>query len=179
MDVATLSLKAQLIGNSTNQLNKQLKESTFIGNDDASSSTISQEAQSSRILSISASDMLSRINEKLGLPANQTESFQNVTPDSTGKFVVDGIKALYENYKKQFGGELTEDQAKNFFTQVDKGVSRGYDDALGTIKEIGADQVNGVMKDVENAKIAIERNLSAFKNDIMKNFEPAPPTDSK
>jgi len=104
-----------------------------------------------------------------------------VTPDSTGKFVVDGIKALFERYKKQFGESLTEEQAKNFFANVDKGVDSGYNDALGTIKEIGAYKVTGVMKDVEDARIAINRELSAFKEDVMKKFKttsPAPQENS-
>ena len=57
----------------------------------------------------------------------------------------------------------------------------GYNDALGTIKEIGAYKVTGVMKDVEDARIAINRELSAFKEDVMKKFKttsPAPQENS-
>jgi len=176
MDVAALSLTSQLIGksqqkqtNDQNDLTKLIDKADT--SEEASILNISPEGQSARVLSMSAKEMLARINKQLGLPEEQIESFQNVTPDSTGKFVVDGIKGLYERYKKQFGGSLTEDQAKNFFSNVDKGVDSGYNDALGTIKEIGADKVTGVMKDVENARIAINRELSAFKEDVMKEFK--------
>jgi hypothetical protein len=177
MNVAGPSLTVPLIGEPPKQSTKADKPKTPAPqpSNDASVLTISPEAQSARVLSISANEMLARINKQLGLPTNQTESFQNVTPDSTGKFVVDGIKALYETYKKQFGGALTEDQSKNFFSNVEKGVDSGYNDALGLIKEIGADKVPGVMKDVEDARIAINRELSAFKEDLMKSFKSPSP----
>jgi hypothetical protein len=180
MDVATLSLNTQLIGKSSQKPAADEKErSNFIDRseqtDEASILTISPEGQSARVMSLSAKEILARINKQLGLPEEQTESFQNVTPDSTGKFVIAGIKALYERYKKQFGDSLTEDQAKNFFSNVEKGIDSGYNDALGTIKEIGADKITGVMKDVEDARIAINRELTSFREEVMKNFKTSSP----
>jgi hypothetical protein len=176
MDVATLSLNSQLIGKSPSQTtNDRDRRNEVMQADEASILDISPKAHSAQALSMSAKEMLARINKQLGLPEDQIKSFQNVTPDSTGKFVVDGIKALYENYKKQFKGSLTEDQAKNFFANVDKGVDSGYNDALDTLHGIGADKVPGVMKDVEDARIAINRELAAFKEEAMKPFKPASP----
>jgi len=82
MDVATLSLNAQLIGQSSQKTATDNNDRTTPVIDQSSESVdasildISPEGQSARVMSMSAKEILARINKQLGLPEEQRNRFR-------------------------------------------------------------------------------------------------------
>ena len=117
-----------------------------------------------RALSLSADEILARINEELkGVLPEGVESLSpaEATPEATADRVVNSIMGLYEAFAKS-RPELTDEERVNaFFEQARKGVEEGYRDAYELLKGLGAFEFEGVEDGVVKTKELIHDGLAA------------------
>jgi hypothetical protein len=149
---------------------KQSAVDVHANKSEATNITISNHSYSFLSLDVTAKTILSRINEQLGLPTDQIETFQNLTPEKTGKNIADGIKALYATYQQQVGTDLSKEKVEDFFKKINTGINKGYDAARQTLETIGANEIPQVTKDIEEARLVLDREILAFKEEVMKNL---------
>ncbi len=131
---------------------------------------VSPESRNKAAFSISAESILSRINEALGLDPQQIESFQNRTPESTAKGIVDVLKGLFSSLESKTGANDKEKFAEKFFNDVRSGIDKGYGEAFATLEALGAFEVSGVKQSVEDTRISLERQLTQFENEVKETF---------
>jgi hypothetical protein len=155
--------------------NKALSSDATLPYNEGVEFKISSAARQPHALSLSAREILKKINEKLGISLDESKSFQEATtPEDTASFVLGGVKALLETYKKQTKTEITPETLDKFFSLVEGGINKGYESAVGTLKEIGATDIEGVQKSVEEARLAIDRGLTLFKEQVYASQKEAP-----
>lgn len=119
-------------------------------------------------------EIIDKLNELLAehLPGG-IESIQNqeFTPESAAEFVLDGVNALFEQYRLS-RPNLSQDDLNRFFSAVKQGVERGYSSAHQSLKEIGALELDGVEATISRALKLIQERVSEFESDIRASYVP-------
>ncbi len=116
-------------------------------------------------LSISAQQILSKINELLeakGFKKSEDLSPQDVSPEATSDRVVTGITALFDAFAKQNQDLNSEELVSKFVEEAKKGVDQGYSDAYETLKGLGAFGFEGVESSISKTKDLILEKLEKF-----------------
>ncbi len=110
--------------------------------------------------------MVSRLNEllKKQLP-DGIESLdpEQATPDATADRIVTGIEGLFGTYADAHPELSPEELVTSFMEQARAGVERGYSDAVGTLKEIGAYEVSGVSEGIAQTKTLLGTGLESLE----------------
>lgn len=133
---------------------------------------VSAEGRKMAAFSVSAETIVARINEALGLDPLQVESFQNRTPESTAKGIVDALKGLFSSLEANIKTSDREKFAEKFFKDVRSGIDKGYDEAFSTLEALGAFEISGVKESVQDTRLSLDRQLTQFENEVKEKFEP-------
>ena len=118
-----------------------------------------------KALSLTSKEIVDKINEqlKVSLPEGvQSLKPEDVTPEATADRIVSGITALFDIYAKQKKNLSGDALVDSFISEVQKGVTQGYGDALKILEATGALKVTGVQDGVEKTRSLIDEKLSAF-----------------
>lgn len=117
-------------------------------------------------LSVTAEEILSRLNEKLKgqVPGGiQSLNPDDYTPEKTASAIAGSITGMFEAYKRSNSQLSPEQQLTNFMKAARSGVQQGYDDAVETLEGIGAFQFDQVRPGIEQTKTLIASKLDAFE----------------
>jgi hypothetical protein len=143
--------------------------------------------------SVSVGDSLSQtaitytaqeISDKISeyLKANFPDKFsglttQQISSEQAATNVVNGLKMLYEAFKKQSEGEGRQGWQEKFFELARQGVQEGYDSAIEFLDSLGAFSYDGVKSNAEQTKILIETKLKEFEDSVKQTYEPTKSTE--
>jgi hypothetical protein len=133
-------------------------------------------------LSLTGREIVDKINEqlKLTLPEGvQSLKPEDVTPDATADRIVKGVTAFFEIYAKQKKNLSGDELVDSFISEVQRGVSSGYDDAFKFLEGIGAFKVDGVQDGVEKTRSLIDEKLAAFAAQKKKDLSPVAESEAK
>ena len=92
------------------------------------------------------------------------------TPEATSDRIIDGIKGIFQAYQKQHADLSPEELVSSFFEQAKKGVSQGYDSAIGTLDKIGLLSVSGVQENAKKTIDLVHSKLDDFENFLRDQF---------
>jgi hypothetical protein len=116
-------------------------------------------------LSITAQEIVKKLNELLkgSLPEGvESLNTADYTADATSTRIVQGATAFFGVFKDQHPDLSDEDLLNKFMDTIKGGIQQGYDDAYGTLKGLGAFDLDGVQAGVEQTKILIDDKLTTF-----------------
>jgi len=133
-----------------------------------------QIVQASLTVSISAGNepqqlvlrsVVDRLNEILddgsGIPALETASQQDNSPEGTAGRIVNLSTAFYSAYAAQHPGEDPTATAASFVEVIRKGVEEGFKDAKGILEGLGALQ-GGIADNIEKTYELVMKGLDDF-----------------
>lgn len=122
-------------------------------------------------LSLSAEEILSRINNEIGKSRPDLlaalPSQEEATPEATASWVVRGITALYPQYRAERSDLSEAEVLAQFMTAVRSGVQKGFEDAAGILEALGALNLDGVKEAVDTTMSLIEKQLKDFEQLIL------------
>jgi hypothetical protein len=156
------------LGNLTTQSIKPKQSEYSLIIDSLDTVNVGNSVAENAILS-SAKEISDKISEylKSNFPDDfQSLSNEEITSENAANNVLNGIKMLYEVFKKQSESEGRADWEEKFFSLVKQGVQDGYDSAIGVLEELGAFKFDGIRKQAEETKILIETKLNEFENSL-------------
>ena len=131
-------------------------------------------------LSISAQQIVDKLNEMLkaklpdGLQSLQPEE---VTPEATASRIVSGATAFFQVYAEQNPGLEGEELLASFMKTIRSGIQKGYEDAYGILKGLGAFEFEGVEDGIKKTMELVEEKLKAFEEMKRKELGLATPSD--
>lgn len=124
-----------------------------------------------KALKVSADKILERLNEKLGLnfvsSLSKEEGFY--TPEKTADRIVTGISLLFDRFAQQNPKLGKEELVTEFFKRARSGMNEGYSSAVGTLKEVGAWEHEGMKESIEETRRLLDDKMNAFER--MKRLE--------
>lgn len=85
------------------------------------------------------------------------------TPEATAQRIVDGTTALFSIYARQHKDMEGEELFDSFMETIRKGIKQGYNDAMGTLGDIGALKIGGVQEGISETMRLVEEKLQAFE----------------
>lgn len=142
-------------------------KASFSISDDATNVSLS----SGGTPALSADDIVKKLNELLKdkLPKGiERLDPKDTTPDATATHIVDGLGALFTAYQKSNPELQGEELIKRFIDAAKKGVEAGYSDAVGTLKDLGAFNFEGVESSVKETKQLLDDKLKVFEDNLRK-----------
>ncbi len=118
-----------------------------------------------KTLNLTAQEIVKKLNELL--QSTLPEGIESLNPDqytseATSTRIVQGVTAFFGVFKGQHPDLSEEEALDKFMDTVKSGVQKGYDDAFGTLKGLGAFDIDGIQKGVEQTKILIDQKLDSF-----------------
>lgn len=117
-------------------------------------------------LSFTAKQILDKLNEiiKDKLPEGiQSLKTENHTSEKTAERIIQSVTVQFGTFAKQHPQLSGEELLTKFLEQIRTGVTRGYDEAFGILKSIGAFNFEGVQEGVEKTKELIDERLEKFE----------------
>ncbi len=132
-------------------------------------------------ISVTAQEILEKLNALLKdkLPDGiQSLKPEDTTPEATASRIVQGVTALYGAFSKQNPTLSGEELLNKFMDTVKGGVQAGYDDAVGTLEDLGAFSFEGVKSGIEETKRLIDEKLAAFEQAKRKDLGLSSSVDS-
>lgn len=117
-------------------------------------------------LSVSAEEIVKRINEKLKsvLPDGvQSLKPEETTPEATADKIVKGVTGLFDYFAKRHPELQGEDLLTGFMDTIRAGVEQGYGDASKFLSDNGAFEIDGVKSGIEKTKGLIDQKLKEFE----------------
>jgi hypothetical protein len=124
-------------------------------------------------LDLTSKEIVDKINEqlKITLPGGvQSLKPEDVTPEATADRIVSGVTAFFDIYAKQKKNLSGDELVDSFISEVTRGVSEGYGDAVKFLEASGAFSVNGVKDGVEKTRSLIDEKLQAFADQKKKDL---------
>ena len=119
-------------------------------------------------LTVLADKVLAKLNEVLksdlpdGIASLNPEEH---TSEATADRIVAGTTALFDVFARQNSDLTGEELISKFMQTIRGGIKSGYDDAMGTLGDIGALDISGVSEGISKTMELVESKLKAFEDD--------------
>lgn len=122
-------------------------------------------------LSLSAEKVMNKLNEilKSQVPDGvQSLDPARYTPEATAERIVEGATAFFGAYARQNPELQGEELINGFMETIRGGIDQGFEDAFGTLENIGAFELEGVKDAVLRTKELVEQKLTAYEENMRK-----------
>jgi hypothetical protein len=121
-------------------------------------------ASQRKVLSVSAEQILGRLRERLGIVSlDELQHHDNYTPEKTADFIVKGISLLFDRFSSQNPSLSGEALITEFFKRAHSGIAAGYTDALQTLEDTGATELEGIRNTAAETKKLIDEKMVQFE----------------
>ena len=115
-------------------------------------------------LTVLAQEVKTKLDEVLGYDTATLGDSSNYTPEKTSDTIVQGTTALLSVYSKQNPDLEGEELISSFMKTIRGGISKGYEDAMSILGNIGALSFSGVGDGIAETMSLVEQKLQAFEN---------------
>ena len=93
---------------------------------------------------------------------------EDVTPEATAERIVKGATGFFDIFAKQNPELQGEELLKKFMDTIKSGIDQGYNEAYGTLKDLGAFEFDGVEGGINQTKDLIAKKLDEYEAQMRK-----------
>jgi hypothetical protein len=167
-DAAAPSTAAEAVARNKTELNTQIVQASL-------SVSISAGNEPQQLVLRSVIDRLNELlDDGTGVPALDTASKQDNSPDGTAGRILSQSTAFFDAYAAQHPGEDEATTAKSFVDMIRGGVEQGFKDARGILEGLSALQ-GDVASNIDKTYELVMKGL----DDFLAKFQVAPPADTE